>query len=318
MKKIFVAGHNGLVGSAIVRTLNNISDIKLVTASRDALNLLDQAAVTNFFFENKIDQIYMCAARVGGIEANNTYPAEFVYENIMIAANVIHAAYLSKVDKLLFLGSSCIYPKETPQPITEDSLLSGFLEPTNEPYAIAKITGLKLCESYNRQYNCDFRCLMPTNLYGPYDNFHPKNSHVIPALIQRFHNAKVAGDKKVTVWGTGMPRREFLYVDDLADACIYIMGLSKLNYKNALLNQSCMNVGTGKDITLRELAQMIKEVVGFSGDIEYDKNKPDGTMLKRLNISKISELGWTSKIPLLEGLQRTYDWFVNSNSRDLK
>jgi GDP-L-fucose synthase len=312
-----VTGHNGLVGSAILRSLSHVPEIKLVTANRNILDLLNQDAVASFFFENKIDEIYMCAAKVGGIHANNTYPAEFIYENIMIAANVIHAAYLAKVDKLLFLGSSCIYPKETPQPISEDSLLSGFLEPTNEPYAIAKITGLKLCESYNRQYDCDFRCLMPTNLYGPHDNFHPKNSHVIPALIQRFHNEKVAGDKTVTVWGTGMPKREFLYVDDLADACIYIMGLSKLNYKNALLNQSFVNVGTGKDISLRELAQMIKEIVGFSGDIEYDKKKTDGTMLKRLDVSKISELGWSSKIPLSEGLQRTYDWFLNCNPRGL-
>ena len=298
--------------------MRNVPEVRVITAKKDELNLLNQSEVFDYFCKNKMDQIFLCAAKVGGIEANTKYPAEFIYENIIITANVIHAAFNSNVHRLLFLGSSCIYPKECVQPITEDLLLTGSLEKTNEPYAIAKIAGLKLCDSYNRQYNCDFRCLMPTNLYGPFDNFHPKDSHVIPALIQRFHKAKIANDRSVTVWGTGKPRREFLYVDDLADACIHVMELPKKVWKSTLVNQSFVNVGTGEDVSLKELAQIISEIVGFKGDIEYDTNKPDGTILKRLDVSKVNEIGWAAKISLLDGLQKTYDWFVKSNSVKLK
>lgn len=311
--KIFVAGHRGLVGSAIVRKLKNEGYDNLVLKTRQELDLRDKKAVESFFKTEQPEYVFLAAAKVGGIQANNTYPADFIIQNIEIETNVITSALQVGVKRLLFLGSSCIYPRECPQPIKEEYLLTGQLEPTNEPYAIAKIAGIKMCESINRQHGTDFRSLMPTNLYGPGDNFHPENSHVIPGLLRRFHEAKVRGDKYVNVWGSGRPRREFMHVDDLASACVYIMNLDKDIYDNFTQPMlSHVNVGVGKDCSIKELAETIAEVVGFDGEICFDTSKPDGTPQKLLDISRISALGWSAKISLEEGLKHTYQWFLEN------
>ena len=312
--RVFVAGHRGMVGSAIVRQLSKDSDVIFLLASRSELDLRDYAAVDEFMQQHKPDQVYFAAARVGGIHANNTYPAEFIIDNLVIQTNVIQAAYSAGVHKLLFLGSSCIYPQLAKQPITEDSLLTGTLEPTNEPYAIAKIAGIKMCESYNRQYGVDYRSVMPTNLYGDNDNFHPLNAHVIPAMMQRFHKAKRAGAKKVVVWGTGKPRREFLHVSDMAAGSIYVMNLPHPELIAAVPNAMCshINVGTGRDVTIAELANTMARVVGFKGHIEFDVSKPDGTPRKLLNVSRLSSLGWQYTVDLEQGLEMTYDWFLEN------
>lgn len=307
---IFVAGHRGMVGSAIVRRLKALGYANILTAGRNELNLLDQAAVHRYFRANWIDQVYLAAAKVGGIHANNTYPADFIYENLMIEANIIHAAHISDVQKLLFLGSSCIYPKHAEQPMKEEALLSGALEPTNEPYAIAKIAGIKLCESYNRQHGRDYRSVMPTNLYGPNDNFHPDNSHVIPAMMRRFHEAKLAKANEVIVWGSGKPMREFLHVDDMAAASIYVMELDNDTYRNNTQPMlSHINVGTGVDCTIRELAETMQRVVGFEGKLVFDSSKPDGTPRKLMDVSRLKSLGWQAAIDLEDGLHQTYKWF---------
>jgi GDP-L-fucose synthase len=306
-KRIYVAGHRGLVGSAIVRALRKRDYPNIITRTHAELELTDQAQVRAFFESEQIDEVYLAAARVGGIHANNTYPAEFIYDNLMVQANVINEAWRAGVKKLLFLGSSCIYPRMAEQPIKEEYLMSGALEPTNEPYAIAKIAGIKMCESYNRQYGSDFRSVMPTNLYGPGDNYHPENSHVIPALIRRFHEAKANGASKVTIWGTGTPRREFLYVDDMADACVHVMELDRATYDaNTTPMLSHINVGTGEDVTIREVAEIIRKAVGFDGDIEFDTSKPDGTPRKLMDTSKLSRLGWRPGVRLGEGIKETY------------
>ncbi|ESE41259.1 GDP-L-fucose synthase [Shewanella decolorationis] len=311
MKNIFVAGHRGMVGSAIVRQLLQKSDVNVVTRGRDELDLLDQVAVRDFFSTQKIDQVYLAAAKVGGIIANNTYPAEFIYENLTIQNNIIHSAHLAGVQELLFLGSSCIYPKLADQPMTESALLTGTLEPTNEPYAIAKIAGIKMCESYNRQYGRNYRSVMPTNLYGENDNFHPENSHVIPALLRRFHEAKLKGDLQVVAWGSGTPMREFLHVDDMAAASIYVMNLDQATYEaNTEPMLSHINVGTGVDCTIRELVETVARVVGFTGDIVFDATKPDGTPRKLMDVSRLKSLGWQASITLEQGLQTTYQWFL--------
>lgn len=318
MKRIFIAGHNGMVGSALLRLLSQESEFELITRSRAQLDLCNQAQVDAFFKTEKLDEVYLAAAKVGGIHANNVYPAEFIYQNIMMQANVVRAAYAEGVEKLLLLGSSCIYPKLASQPMSESELLSGDLEPSNEPYAIAKIAGIKLCESYNRQYGMDFRSVMPTNLYGENDNFHPENSHVIPAMLRRFHQAKLAGDTSVVVWGSGKPKREFLYVDDMARACAHVMQLSKETYKLHTSERfSHINIGSGVDCSIAELAQTIKRVVGFDGDIEFDKSKPDGTPRKLLDVTRLTALGWSSKIGLEQGLNRTYQWFL-ANEQTLR
>ncbi len=310
-KTIFVAGHNGMVGSAIVRRLKKQPGVTVITRSRSKLNLLDQTAVANFFESNDIDQVYLAAAKVGGIIANNTYPAEFIYENLMIQNNIIHSAHLAAVNDLLFLGSSCIYPKLAEQPMQESALLTGTLEPTNEPYAIAKIAGIKMCESYNRQYGRNYRSVMPTNLYGENDNFHPENSHVIPALLRRFHEAKLAGDEKVIAWGSGKPMREFLHVDDMAAASIHVMNLSNDAYNsNTQEMLSHINVGTGVDCTIRELVETVAKVVGFKGEIEFDTLKPDGAPRKLMDVSRLKSLGWQYEISLKDGLAQTYEWFL--------
>ena len=309
--RVFVAGHRGMVGSAIVRRLTGEPETEIVTRERHELDLLSQPAVAEFFRRESIDRVYLAAARVGGIQANDRYPAEFVYQNLMIEANVIHEAWRAGVEKLLFLGSSCIYPKLAAQPMGEDALLGGPLEPTNEPYAVAKIAGIKLCESYNRQYGTDYRSVMPTNLYGPNDNFHPENSHVIPAMMRRFHEAKCRGESAVTVWGSGTPMREFLYVDDLADACRFVMELPLERYRaHTQPRLSHLNVGTGRDCTIRELAEIMQSVVEFAGELRFDTSKPDGTPRKLLNIEKITGLGWRHKTGLRDGLARTYHWFL--------
>ncbi len=313
--KVFVAGHRGMVGSAIVRQLEAKGYNNIVTRTRSELNLLSQVDVNAFFESEGINEVYLAAAKVGGIHANNEYPADFIYENLMIEANIIHAAHKNNVQKLLFLGSSCIYPKLAEQPMREDALLTGTLEPTNEPYAIAKIAGIKLCESYNRQYQRDYRSVMPTNLYGPYDNFHPENSHVIPALLRRFHEAVEQGVDTVTIWGSGKPMREFLHVDDMAAASIHVMNLDRFTYDaNTQPMLSHINVGTGVDCTIRELAETIVKVTGFQGKLEFDATKPDGTPRKLMDVSRLKDLGWSYSISLEDGLKDAYHWFVENHT----
>ena len=312
-QRIFIAGHRGMVGSAILRQLQGRTDVDLVTAAHDQLDLTNQMQVLDYFQSQVIDQVYLAAAKVGGIQANSTYPAEFIYQNLMIEANVINSAHERGVKKLLFLGSSCIYPKLASQPMREDSLLTGLLEPTNEPYAIAKIAGIKLCESYNRQYGRDYRSVMPTNLYGPNDNFHLENSHVIPALLRRFHEAVKSGFDEVVIWGSGTPKREFLHVDDMAAASVFVMELDEKHYReNTEPMLSHINVGTGVDCTIQELAETIAKVTGFTGEITFDPSKPDGTLRKLMDVSRLRRLGWESTIRLEEGLQNTYQWYLNN------
>ncbi len=313
--KVFVAGHKGMVGSALVRLLKKKKKFKILTIDKKKLNLINQADVQKFFKKNRFDQVYLSAAKVGGIYANNIFPGEFIYQNIMIQTNVINSAFTTGVKKLLFLGSSCIYPKNANQPIKESELLSGKLEPTNEPYAVAKIAGLKLCESYNRQYGkshgIDYRCVMPTNLYGPGDNYHPKNSHVIPGLINRFHHAKKMKKPNVTVWGTGNPRREFLFVDDMAEASIFINDLDKAVYdKLTKPLVKHINIGSGKDFKIKHLAKIIKDVVGYRGKIIFNPSMPDGMPRKLLNSKLIHKLGWKPKTNLKKGLAKTYEDFL--------
>lgn len=310
---IFVAGHRGMVGSAIVRQLEKDPSNRIITAARDDLDLTNQTQVNEFFAKNEIDQVYLAAAKVGGIHANNTYPAEFIYQNLMIEANIIHAAHSSNVQKLLFLGSSCIYPKLAEQPMSESTLLTGTLEPTNEPYAIAKIAGIKLCESYNRQYGRDYRSVMPTNLYGPGDNYHPENSHVIPALIRRFHEAKKNNASEVVAWGSGTPMREFLYVDDMAAASVFVMELDKAIYElNTTSMLSHINVGSGVDCTIKELTETVASVIGFSGRIVWDTSKPDGAPRKLMDVSLLTKLGWTPKYSLEAGLKMAHCWYLSN------
>jgi GDP-L-fucose synthase len=311
--KIFVAGHRGMVGSAIIRQLEAIGHTDIITRTRTELDLTSQQAVLDFFETEKIEQVYLAAAKVGGIVANNTYPADFIYENLMIQCNIIHSAHLANVQQLLFLGSSCIYPKLAEQPMAETALLTGTLEETNEPYAVAKIAGIKLCESYNRQYDRDYRSVMPTNLYGAHDNFHPENSHVIPALLRRFHEAKLNGDKEVIAWGSGKPMREFLYVDDMADASIHVMNLKKSTYnENTEPMLSHINVGTGVDCTIKALVETVAKVVGFTGDIKFDATKPDGAPRKLMDVDRLKSLGWQYTVPLENGLTKAYEWFLNN------
>ena len=317
-KKIFIAGHNGMVGSTILRFLSDDSSNEIMLADRNELDLLDQRSVNNFFKLHKFDEMYIAAAKVGGIYANSTFPADFIYENLMIQCNLISAAHINDINKILFLGSSCIYPKLAKQPMAEDCLLSSELEPTNEPYAIAKIAGIKLCESFNRQYQRDYRSVMPTNLYGPNDNIHPKNSHVIPGLIRRFHDAKQSSSNNVEVWGTGLPRREFLHVDDMAKGSIFIMNLNKeILDKNISPNQSHINIGSGDEISIDRLVKTIKDVVQYNGEISFNSDMPDGTMRKFLSVDLIKKLGWSHSINLRDGLLSTYKWFIenHSNSR---
>ena len=314
-QSIFVAGHNGMVGSALVRQLSQDSNNHVITADRNELDLTNQHSVQSFFAEQSIDQVYLAAAKVGGIHANNTYPADFIYQNLMIEANIIHAAHVHNVQKLLFLGSSCIYPKLAEQPMREDALLTATLEPTNEPYAIAKIAGIKLCESYNRQYGRDYRSVMPTNLYGPGDNFHPENSHVIPALIRRFHEAKEANASVVMAWGTGTPMREFLYVDDMAAASIFVMNLDDASYqKETQPMLSHINVGSGIDCTIKELTETVAKGVGYQGTIEWDTSKADGAPRKLMDVSRLERLGWQSAIDLERGLSKSYKWFLDNQT----
>lgn len=317
--KIYVAGHRGMVGSAIVRNLEANGFTNIITRTHAELDLTNQVAVKEFFAIEKPDQVYLAAAKVGGIHANNTFPAEFIYQNLMMEANVIHQAFISGVKKLLFLGSSCIYPKLAPQPMSEDALLTGKLEPTNEPYAIAKIAGIKMCESYNRQYGSshgiDYRSVMPTNLYGPGDNYHPENSHVIPALIRRFHEAKVNQLPEVVIWGTGTPRREFLYVDDMATASVFVMDLDKKSYDQQTdPMQSHINVGFGSDVTIAELAKAVGEAVGYQGSIGFDASKPDGATRKWMDSSRLNKLGWQAKVDLQNGLRFAYAAFCEQQT----
>lgn len=313
MKTVFVAGHKGMVGSAIIRELTKDNHIKIITCDRSEVDLVNQAQVNDFFAQNKIDEVYLAAAKVGGIQANNTYPADFIYENLMIEANIIHAAHQNNVQKLLFLGSSCIYPKLATQPMQESALLTGVLEPTNEPYAIAKIAGIKLCESYHRQYGRDYRSVMPTNLYGVNDNFHPENSHVIPALLRRFHEAKLNQLPEVVAWGTGAPMREFLHVDDMAQASIFVMNLDRKIYdQHTQPMLSHINVGTGVDCTIKELTETVAKVVGYTGKIVWDTTKPDGTPRKLMDVNRLKALGWQYSIELEQGLLQTYVWFLEN------
>lgn len=312
--KIYIAGHRGLVGSAIVRQLESRGFTNLLMRTHKELDLTNQVQVQTFFEQEKPDYVILAAAKVGGIHANNTYPADFIYQNMMIEANVINSAYENKVKRLLFLGSTCIYPKAVEQPMREEAILTDVLESTNEPYALAKITGIKLCESYNRQYSTDFRSVMPTNLYGINDNFHPENSHVIPALMSRFHEAKVSNDAEVIVWGTGNAMREFLYVDDMAEASLFVLELDEKTYKaNTQPMLSHINVGTGKDVTIREMAGTMKEVVGFKGNLTFDTTKPDGSPRKLIDVSRLSNMGWKYSIDLEEGLKKTYKWYFNQD-----
>ncbi|SMP05590.1 GDP-L-fucose synthase [Shimia sagamensis] len=315
--RIYVAGHRGMVGGAILRRLQVRKaveeDLTLITRTHAELDLTDQVAVRDFMQGEKPDVVILAAAKVGGIHANNTYPADFIYKNLMIECNVIHQAFAAGVKRLLQLGSSCIYPKAVPQPMKEDALLTGTLEPTNEPYAVAKIAGIKLCESYNRQHGVDYRSVMPTNLYGPGDNFHPENSHVMPALIRRFHEAAQSGQEEVVMWGTGKPMREFLHVDDMAAASLFVLDLDKETYEaNTEPMLSHINVGTGTDISIGELGHMIAEVTGYSGRITQDLSKPDGTMKKLMDVSRLGDMGWTARVQLKDGLKETYQWFLNN------
>jgi len=312
-KNIFIAGHNGMVGSSLVRLLKNDIKNNIIMADKSELDLVNQAEVDNFFKQNAIDEVYLAAAKVGGIQANDQYPAEFIYQNLMIEANIIQASHQNNIQKLLFLGSSCIYPKLADQPMREELLLTSTLEKTNEPYAIAKIAGIKLCESYNRQYGRDYRSVMPTNLYGINDNFHPVNSHVIPALISRFHEAKINNLPEVIAWGTGKPMREFLYVDDMAEASIFVMNLDSSKYElKTKPMMSHINVGSGIDYSIKDLTETVAKVVGYKGKIKWDVNKPDGTKRKLMDTSLINSLGWKAKIDLHEGLTKTYKWYLNS------
>jgi len=310
--KIYIAGHRGLVGSAIVRQLESRGFTNLLMRTHKELDLTNQVQVQTFFKQEKPDYVILAAAKVGGLHANSTYPADFIYQNMMIEANVINSAYQSKVKRLLFLGSTCIYPKTVEQPMREDALLTEVLEPTNEPYALAKIAGIKLCESYNRQYGTDFRSVMPTNLYGINDNFHPENSHVIPALMQRFHQAKLNNDEEVSVWGTGKAMREFLYVDDMAEASLFVLELDEKTHQvNTKPMLSHINVGTGKDVTIREMAETMKQVVGYKGKLTFDTTKPDGAPRKVIDVSKLRNMGWSYSIELEVGLKKTYKWYIN-------
>ncbi len=317
LQKIYVAGHRGMVGSAIVRTLlaQGVPEQNIVSRTHGELDLCNQAAVQDFFSQVQPSQVYLAAAKVGGIHANNTYPADFIYQNLIVQANVIHAAHTHGVQKLLFLGSSCIYPRLASQPMREDALLTGALEPTNEPYAVAKIAGIKLCESYNRQYGCDYRSVMPTNLYGPGDNYHPENSHVIPALIRRFHEAKLASAPEVAIWGTGTPKREFLYVDDMASASVFVMQLPLATYKaHTLPMQNHINVGFGSDITIFELAHAVGQAVGYRGRISFDASKPDGAPRKWMDSSRLNALGWQPQVALQHGLAQAYADLLNARA----
>jgi len=312
--KIYIAGHRGLVGSAIVRQLESRGFTNLLMRTHKELDLTNQAAVQAFFSQEKPDYVILAAAKVGGIHANNIYPADFIYQNMMIEANVINSAYENKVKRLLFLGSTCIYPKAVKQPMREDAILTDVLESTNEPYALAKIAGIKLCESYNRQYGTNFRSVMPTNLYGINDNFHPENSHVTPALMRRFHEAKINNDAEVVVWGTGNAMREFLYVDDMAQASLFVLELDEETYKaNTQPMLSHINIGTGKDVTIREMAETMKEVVGFKGNLAFNTTKPDGSPRKLIDVSRLSNMGWKYSIDLEEGLKKTYKWYFNQD-----
>lgn len=313
MRKIYVAGHRGMVGGAILRQLEARGETNIVTRTHAELDLTDQNAVADFMKSETPDVVILAAAKVGGIHANNTYPADFIYENLMIECNVIHQAFVNDVTQLLQLGSSCIYPRAVPQPMREDALLTGILEPTNEPYAVAKIAGIKLCESYNRQHGVDYRSVMPTNLYGPGDNFHPENSHVLPALIRRFHEAAQNGAEKVTIWGSGKPRREFLHVDDMAAASLFVLDLPKNAYEaNTEPMLSHINVGCGKDVSISELAQKVADVTGFKGNIATDPSKPDGTMRKLMDVSRLANMGWKASIELDKGISETYEWFLSN------
>jgi GDP-L-fucose synthase len=311
--KVFVAGHRGMVGAAILRRLA-ATGVDTITRSRSDLDLTNQAAVRAFLQAERPDAVVLAAAKVGGIHANNTYPADFIYENLMIEANVIHQSFEAGVAKLLFLGSSCIYPRDVAQPMSEQALLTGVLEPTNEPYAIAKIAGIKLCESYNRQHGTDFRSVMPTNLYGPGDNFHPTNSHVMPAMMRRFHEAVQTGADEVAVWGTGSPRREFLHVDDMAEASLFVLNLGQEVYAaNTQAMLSHINVGSGQDVSIRELAELLAEVIGFRGRIVFDRSKPDGTPRKMMDVSRLAAMGWQARTGLREGVEATYRWFLENH-----
>lgn len=321
--RIYVAGHRGMVGGAILRQLQARkqagAELELIIRTSSELDLTDQTAVRQFFEDERPDQVILAAAKVGGILANNSYPAQFIYENLMIEANVIHQAYATGVTRLLQLGSSCIYPKLAQQPMREDALLTGVLEPTNEPYAIAKIAGIKLCESYNRQYGVDYRSVMPTNLYGPGDNFHPENSHVLPAMIRRFHEAVHSEAEHVVIWGTGTPMREFLHVDDMAAASLFVMDLPKDVYQRETQPMlSHVNVGSGVDVSIRELAETVARVTGFTGALKFDTSKPDGTPRKLMDVSRLERLGWVATIPLKDGVQSTYDWFLAQSSETLR
>lgn len=316
-ERVFVAGHRGMVGSALVRALRERGGAELLLRGHDELDLCDGAQVDDFFASQAIDVVYLAAARVGGIHANNTYPAEFIYQNLQMEANVIHAAWKHRVRRLLFLGSSCIYPRMAPQPMKESYLLRGPLEPTNEPYAVAKIAGIKLCESYNRQYGTDFRCIMPTNLYGPGDSFHHEDSHVLPALIRRFHDAQLAGAPEVKIWGSGQPLREFLYVDDLAAACLHLMAQPR-ELLAKLVSPQCshVNAGSGEEIRIAALAMLVAEVVGYEGHVSFDPSRPDGTPRKLLDSSRLRSLGWAPKVDLREGVRRTVRHFLAAQSAD--
>ncbi|GAB4541926.1 MAG: GDP-L-fucose synthase [Ruegeria sp.] len=323
MQKVYIAGHRGMVGGAILRRLQarqaQGEDLQLITRTHAELDLTDQAAVREFMQAERPDVVVLAAAKVGGIHANNTYPADFIYDNLMIECNVIHQAFAAGVRRLLQLGSSCIYPREAAQPMREDALLTGVLEPTNEPYAVAKIAGIKLCESYNRQHGVDYRSVMPTNLYGPGDNFHPENSHVLPALIRRFHEAARDGLDEVVIWGTGKPRREFLHVDDMAEASLFVLDLPRADYEaNTQPMLSHINVGCGQDVSIAELAALVAKVTGFNGQITQDPSKPDGTMRKLMDVSRLARMGWTARIGLEDGIRQTYAWFLEQPEHDLR